>query len=669
MLKIIRYFLLSLLIYVVSYSQSVVIEAKKLEKLPDGKIIASGNIVIKYKDITIKTQKVIYNQRNSVVKYETPTQIISPNYHIWSKKGWYNLKKETGEFFNTDIILENKYYLKAKEIRKEKDILFFKSAKFSTCPFKQYDWFVYSTSGRFKKNDYLYAYNVVFNFCKVPLFYTPAFAYPTSRRKTGLLPIKLGQDSYNTFILKVPFYIVIDESSDITFTYDYRNKQGNGLDTQYRKVFSKDAKLEINGFFFKEKSNGSWWTGRPIGRLRNRWFLQARSIINNIQDTKVFLDLNIPSDPYFLEDFYNTSPLRYTSYLKSTLMSLTDKQDFSLETNFDFVYDLTSPTNEKSLQRLPEVRFYLKERKLIKNIYYDFLSVNTNFYRVTGSRGLRSDNKLRLNIPLSYSYLTNFLEISPRSTFYYVLNTDKDKTPTRNLLEIRNRTGINFIKKYKGFSHNIIPYIEFDYISKVNQENLPFFDKEDRIRAKKEININLSNILNFKNSNYLRWNISTGYTFLDSYFIGDNEFKGHKKPLENSLIFNINGFSGENTIFFDFKKSQIVRSISSLSIPVLGYFRYTISHSFEKNQTNQLVNTITTHYKSLYLSFSWLNNLKQGYIQQKRGRIIFDRRCWNLSIDFLEDFNKTTGKRYKTITIAINIFNLSYNFPLIRPSR
>ncbi len=669
MLKIIRYFLLSLLIYVVSYSQSVVIEAKKLEKLPDGKIIASGNIVIKYKDITIKTQKVIYNQRNSVVKYETPTQIISPNYHIWSKKGWYNLKKETGEFFNTDIILENKYYLKAKEIRKEKDILFFKSAKFSTCPFKQYDWFVYSTSGRFKKNDYLYAYNVVFNFCKVPLFYTPAFAYPTSRRKTGLLPIKLGQDSYNTFILKVPFYIVIDESSDITFTYDYRNKQGNGLDTQYRKVFSKDAKLEINGFFFKEKSNGSWWTGRPIGRLRNRWFLQARSIINNIQDTKVFLDLNIPSDPYFLEDFYNTSPLRYTSYLKSTLMSLTDKQDFSLETNFDFVYDLTSPTNEKSLQRLPEVRFYLKERKLIKNIYYDFLSVNTNFYRVTGSRGLRSDNKLRLNIPLSYSYLTNFLEISPRSTFYYVLNTDKDKTPTRNLLEIINRTGINFIKKYKGFSHNIIPYIEFDYISKVNQENLPFFDKEDRIRAKKEININLSNILNFKNSNYLRWNISTGYTFLDSYFIGDNEFKGHKKPLENSLIFNINGFSGENTIFFDFKKSQIVRSISSLSIPVLGYFRYTISHSFEKNQTNQLVNTITTHYKSLYLSFSWLNNLKQGYIQQKRGRIIFDRRCWNLSIDFLEDFNKTTGKRYKTITIAINIFNLSYNFPLIRPSR
>ncbi len=661
--------ILTLFIYAVSFADKVLIEAKQIQKISDSLVIAKGEVVIKYKDITIKSSQIKYYPKEKKLEYNVPTEIISQKFYIKSNKGFYNLRKEKGEFYNVSVVLEKKYFIKAKKLTKDKEWIYFESAKFSNCPFNQYDWFVYSTSGKVKKNDYLHAKNVIFSFCKLPVFYTPYFLYPTSSRKTGLLPISFGQDTYNNLILKIPFYWAINRSSDTTIKFDYRDKQGKGLDIEYRKIFSADTSFKLNTFYFKENENASWWEGRPVGRLKQRWLLKAGGKSESIKNTKIFLNLNLPSDSYFYEDFYNTSPLRYLSYTKSQLLTLTDTQDFSLETNFDFIYDLTTPTNENSLQRLPEVRFYWKERSLFKNVYYDFLSVNTNFYRDAGVRGLRSDNTLRLTMPITYKYITNFFEFSPRATLYYLNNTDKNKTPSRNLIFLRNRTGLNIFKNYDTFTHTVIPYIEFSYISKVNQEKLPVFDKEDRVNEKKDIDFYLNNILDFQNNDFFRWTISTGYTFLKNYYIGDTSYKGHRKPLINGLFFKIKGFSGENSLYYDFSKKQISRSISSLSVPLSRYLSYTISHSFDNNSTNQLLHSISTRFKLFRINASILNNIKEGYVQQKRANITLDRGCWYLSFNYMEDYNKTTNKTYKVLTLTLNIVHFNYNFPLIKPEQ
>ena len=661
--------ILTLILYAVSFAEKVLIEAKQIQKISDNLVVAKGEVVIKYKDITIKSSKIKYYPKEENLEYNVLTEIISPKFYIKSNKGFYNLKKESGEFYNVSVILEKKYFIKAKKLTKNKDWIYFESAKFSNCPFNQYDWFVYSTSGKLRKNDYLHAKNVIFSFCKLPVFYTPYFLYPTSSRKTGFLPISVAQDSYNTFILKIPFFWAINESSDATFTFDYRDKQGKGLDLEYRKIFSQNTNFKLNTFYFKENEKASWWTGRPTGRLRERWLFKLNGYSEKIKNTKIFLNVNVPSDQYFYEDFYNTSPLRYTSYTKSQLITLTNTQDFSLETDFDFIYDLTTPTNENSLQRLPEVRFYWKERPLVKNLYYDFLSVNTNFYRDSGVRGFRSDNEFRLIMPLTYGYMYNFFELSPRATFYYLNNVDKNKYPSRNLIFLRDKVGFNIFKSYEKFTHSIIPYVQFSYISKVNQAKLPVFDKEDRINAKKDLDIYLNNILDFNNNDFFRWTVSTGYTFLQNYYIGDNKYKGHLKPLINSLFFGIKGFSGENTLYYDMKKRQINRSISRITIPLFNNLSYSISHSFDNNSTNQLLHSINTRYKIFRLNASILSNIKEGYIQQKRLNITIDRRCWYLSFNYIEDYNKTTNKTYKVLTLTLNIISFNYNFPLIKPEK
>ncbi|MDQ7055876.1 MAG: hypothetical protein Q9M89_05145 [Persephonella sp.] len=256
-----------------------------------------------------------------------------------------------------------------------------------------------------------------------------------------------------------------------------------------------------------------------------------------------------------------------------------------------------------------------------------------------------------------YSYfkgLSNQLRFSPRGTWYYITsNYKKDRSPTRNIFSIQDRIRYSFIKNYSSFFHSIIPEIRFSRITKVNQENLPDFDKEDRIKDAKDIDLSLFNILNFKNQNFLSWEISTGYTFNNYYYLGNNKLDGHKKPLRNRLYFRIDRFSGENTLYYDFYFNQIVRSITTFTAPLSSWLTYSISHSFDKGlfegstTINQINQTVSLAYKNISLSLSVLNNIKQGYVQRKSARFTLNRKCWNLRIMYSEDFNIITGKNFQ----------------------
>ena len=669
-------FILALLFFKSSFAK-IILEAKQINNYKDGQIEAKGNVIIKSKDITIYTEKLIYIKSKEKLIFPENVVVKSKNYTIEAKRGWYKPKEKKGEFFNVKLSINYQYFLKTKKLVKEGDFIFYEDAKFSSCPFNQYDWYIFSTSGKARKNDYLHAKNVVFYFCYVPFLYIPYFAYPISKRKSGILPITIGQDMYNSYTFKIPIYWVINRTSDATFTLDYREKQGKGLSIEYRKKFSKYTDIKLYTYYFKDNLINEVWTGREE-KFSNRWLLKLDTNLEKFKDTKVFFYLEIPSDKYFYEDIYASSTIdilnfvqnRYRSFTKSQFISLTDKDDFSLEVNFEYLYDLTTIDNKSTLQRLPEIRFYWKEKLLIErlNLYYDFLSVNTNFYREKGVSGIRSDNTFRLISSLNFNGIINFLEISPRTTFYTGLKDFSSKNANRNLISIKDRLSMPFYKNFNTFTHSIIPVIKLSYVNKINQGNLPIFDKEDRIEALKDIDFYLYNILSFNNQDYFRWEIGTGYTFLENFYIGDTPFLGHNKPITNNLILKIKGILAENNILFDRYKKQITRSISSLSLNIFNKLRYSINHSYDKGENitqSQLVHSVSTSYKLFKLSGSIVQNLEEGYTQQRRATVIFDRKCWNFIINYIEDYNKQTNKTFKTITATINILRFKYALPFI----
>jgi len=650
--------------------EPVNITADKMERDKNGIITASGNVEIQYIDKILQSDEVIYDTENKKIYINKPVYIKTKNFQLKGTNGWWDIENDTGEIYNFEGVVDNKYYTRGKVLRKEKDEYYFKNGEFSSCKFSQYDWYVKAKSGVIKENDEAKTYHTTFNFCKIPIIYTPYFSYPTVDRKTGFLIPTIGQDTYNPFIAKIPFFYVINRSSDLTFTYDYRNKQGEGLDTEYRRVL-ENGYINADLYFFRESGKRDWWNNRSITPITNRYRLKLDSIYS-FNNLKWYLKIDKPSDTYFFEDIYNSSHLKYLSYTRSYLFTNYSTENFDIEFNFDYIYDLTVPNQEQTLQKLPEVRLYYKERKLFDTPFYiDFLSTNINFYREKGESAFRSDNILRLTNTTVFGSLINSFEISPRTTFYLgVRNSDKSDS-SRNLFSVKDSVKTIFTRDYSKFIHSIIPEITFTYISKVNQNNLPQFDREDNIFSQKDLDIALNNILTFDDNNFFRWQIASGYTFLDKYLVGLNEYKGNIKPLKNSIFFNIGKYSANNTTYYDINKNNFLRSITSVSFPIGSYINYSISHSYDKADTqgigtNQIANSMSINYKNYTFNGYILNNLKYGYIQQKRFSFIWDRKCWSLMASFYEDYNRDTGKTYKTIYVMINILNAHYLLPFAR---
>ena len=655
----------------------VSIDADKIIR-EEKKVIAEGKVVIKKGNKILIADKVIYYPDKDLAEFEGNVQLKTDNLFAEGKKGKWNFKKEEGEIFNVKGIIDNEYFFTSNKLTKKKDKFFFKNLKISRCPFDQYDWYISSSKGNLKENDYIHAYNATFRFCKIPVIFSPYFTYPINQRKSGFLIPSISSNSYNDVILKIPFFWVIDRSTDATITLDYRNRQGIGLEIENRHKFSRKDQLIWNFFYFREDKNGEWWTGRDISPKKDRWRLKVDTTFR-YDKFKFFLNTDIPSDPYYFEDYgkltqsLGANNYRYLSYTKSQLYSIYDTKNFLTELNFNYIYDLTKPNNRETLQRFPEIRFYIKRKALSEKygIYWDFLSVNTNFYRKKGLSALRTDNILTLSHFTTFWKLSNVLEIEPRLTYYFNVEDSSGKTnissfqKNRKLLHIKDSLKFVEYKNYTKFSHFIIPQLSFEYTSKVHQDNLPYFDKEDRIYSKKDIDISIFNILNFKNNNFLRWEIGSGYTLQNSYYIGDTKFDGNLKPLKNSIYLLIDGFAINHTTNYDFKKNQIASSYTSLTVPITSWLTYSLSHTYTNDNNHQLGNTFSGKVKSFNYSLSIFNNLNEGYTQQKRFSLIWDRKCWNLEFMYLEDFNRSTNKRFRSYYLVINILNMRYNLPFI----
>ncbi len=637
------------------------------------KIVALGNVSVEYKGFHLKADKITYDSKSKKIFLEGNIFLTGKNVTIYAKKGWVNIETNEGEFENLIFILEGKYFVKAKKLWKKGDYFYFKKGEFSQCRLDQYDWYIKAHKGKVKEEDQLQAYNLTFRFFNIPIFYSPYFTYPTVRRKTGFLVPEVGRDSYNNLFIKVPYFYVLNESSDITATVDYRSGQGEGLNLEYRKKFSKKSSLTGEIFYFRDKGSGGWWEGRDTAPLENRWRIKGKGFFQ-WKDFDIYTKIDLPSDPYFYEDFFNISNLRYLSYTKSQVLATQNRKNYTLEINFDYIYDLSSPTNRYTLQRLPEIRFYYKKRRILRNLplYADFLSVNTNFYRESGEKAIRSDNLINIGFYTPFNGFYNDLEIIPRYTAYFFINGNLKNSRYRTLVQIKDTLRYLFYNKFEKFSLFTIPQIEFNNIPASNQGKLPLFDKDDRLRKKSDIDISLYNIANINKDSFLRWEISTGYARKGVYFISDTPYKGYWKPFKNSLLFDINGFQGEQLLYYDFQLGYITRSITSLTIPFNKNFSYTITHSFDKGEEekslNQIYQKLSARYKNFLLEASLLNNIKDGYTQQKRIKLTYDRKCWSFSIKYIEDYNVDSGKTFSSIVLSVDILSTEYKIPFVQSS-
>ena len=190
------------------------------------------------------------------------------------------------------------------------------------CP----DWSMTSLLTRHdSKKKMIYHNHAFINIKNIPVFYTPYFSHPdpTVKRKSGFMPPSIKNFDYLGQTLKVPYFLAIDDNSDLTITpifymnenniylaeYRKQNKNSNlYIDTSYTKGYKNINKTDENGSSL-ERTTGS----------RNHFFLNYLSNFENFFFDTHNLEINIQRISQ--KNYLNVNQIN-TNFIKQDITSL-----------------------------------------------------------------------------------------------------------------------------------------------------------------------------------------------------------------------------------------------------------------------------------------------------------------------------------------------------------
>lgn len=126
----------------------------------------------------------------------------------------------------------------------------------------------------------------------VPVMYLPYLTHPdpSQKRATGLLPPQLGYSSRLGAFAVIPYYYVIDNSSDATIAPYLTSKGAEVIDLAYRRRFNAGT----------VKATGSF--GEENGRVQGHLFTSGQFAIN--ETWRWGFDINRASNPTYIRDFH-----------------------------------------------------------------------------------------------------------------------------------------------------------------------------------------------------------------------------------------------------------------------------------------------------------------------------------------------------------------------------
>jgi LPS-assembly protein len=130
----------------------------------------------------------------------------------------------------------------------------------------------------------------------IPVLYLPYFwnADPSAKRESGFLVPNFGNSSYLGPFLRVPYYLVINEQSDITFEPEIAAKSGPQLSYDYRQRFN-DGTMTIDGSVAYDQDhpqghvfatgnfsyNDTWRYGFNVNEASSANYLRDFAVPNN----------------------------------------------------------------------------------------------------------------------------------------------------------------------------------------------------------------------------------------------------------------------------------------------------------------------------------------------------------------------------------------------------
>ncbi len=515
------------------------ITAPKIEYLKESnEVHGSGGALLDGRGVKVQAEEATFNNETKEAELKGDIVVTTEGGSVFAEEGTFNFDSEQGEFRNANFTMENgAYNITGVDVNKYSETEYsIKDFEFTTChcPDGDKPWSLESSRCNLREEGYAHTYGTTGLIAGIPLIYLPYFAFPVkTERASGLLAPDFERSSRDGFIYRQPILAVVDESTDFVFTPFVESRTRVGSFVDYHQVFSTKSKVSSRLIYSNEELRGDSLRGAIVDDMYDHEFDQDRFGGYHRQlwrsDSDVLIpsafvtDLRYVSDDLLVREIDNNSISNYsTRFVTSTASfrssfgnyitsELSSEYNQAIQEDDDFVF-----------QRLPEYR--LNALKSFRPFGYNPLGAKvvtrgdiyiTEFDRQEGYDGTRVDLRPRVTIPFHYkNYLATSVEARLNQTNYALNNTqvpgtsdELDSGPSRtvptftyNASTIIERVFESSPDSFLGsftslgatsgreslrrIKNTIEPAVQYTYVPDVSQEDLPFFDDLDRIRAR-----------------------------------------------------------------------------------------------------------------------------------------------------------------------------------------
>jgi LPS-assembly protein len=261
-------------------TEEITIKAFQQEKIGDiyrlrGNPDTGAPAEIDFRDYIVRADEITYNQTTGDITASGHLTFEGGpgDLHIQSSRATYNIKSESGKFYDVigttgakigskNVLLTSStpFAFSGKLVEKSgKDRIIVHQGTVTSCTIEDPKWVFRAEKVDVVLGENAKLYHSTFRLSKIPIFYFPFATLPVEKvnRQSGFMIPSIGQSSRKGTIIGESFYWAINRSADLTLGAEFWSKRGWAEHGQFRSRPSDTSFLNVKFFGVNDRGIGT----------------------------------------------------------------------------------------------------------------------------------------------------------------------------------------------------------------------------------------------------------------------------------------------------------------------------------------------------------------------------------------------------------------------------
>lgn len=285
-------------------------------------ITASGNVEVAHGERVLRADEIVYQIDRDVIVARGNVALVDPGGDVvFADRAEVTSDLDEALVNQVRALLrEGSRVTAANSIRTDGNLTVFNKGRFTPCSTCTYGeegeplWYLEADRVTHDQEARTLRYrNARLNMFGVPVFYTPYFQHPdwTVERESGFLSPSFGRNDFQGIYADVPYFHVIDETSDITLTPRVTQRRLPVLSLEHRKLLTNGfLQSTVSGTYAKRQDANDRWREQDF-----RGHIDARGRFALNDYWRAGYDLRRASDQSYLRAYDFVDDARYDSQL------------------------------------------------------------------------------------------------------------------------------------------------------------------------------------------------------------------------------------------------------------------------------------------------------------------------------------------------------------------